>query len=235
MSKKHREKIFELFLYTHRLRFSDIEKQISIRSNLLAHEIQCMQKEGILEKKSEYYSLTKNAEKKIPYWSKEQESSLNIILVGAIHKNKVLLIKRTKRPYKEYWSLIGGKVKIHESLEDASTRIVFEKAGIRSAFKSVNGIMHEQVIEESQFKHNFMLVFTTVNCSVAALKAGTAGEVAFFTPKQIQGLKIVPSDKWFIDNRLDKRIDMNHIVIEDKGGVLHSHTIKDVNKSKQQV
>ena len=61
--KKEREEIFRLFLNCDRLKFSDIEKALKIRSNMVSYHIEQMQKEKLLEKKGEYYFLTAGADK----------------------------------------------------------------------------------------------------------------------------------------------------------------------------
>ena len=47
---------------------------------------------------------------------------------------KVLLLERTQPPQQGYWSLAGGFVNIEESLEDAATRVLTEKMGIKDVF-----------------------------------------------------------------------------------------------------
>lgn len=47
---------------------------------------------------------------------------------------RVLLVRRSEHPAKGMWSLPGGFVRIDESLEDAASRVVREKAGLESVF-----------------------------------------------------------------------------------------------------
>jgi len=49
-------------------------------------------------------------------------------------KIKILLVKKTKDPYKGYWKLPGSRVRIDETLEDNVTRVVVDKLGIPSLY-----------------------------------------------------------------------------------------------------
>lgn len=47
---------------------------------------------------------------------------------------KVLLIKRGIEPYKDYWAIPGGFVKINESLENAAKRELEEETGVKEVY-----------------------------------------------------------------------------------------------------
>lgn len=44
--------------------------------------------------------------------------------------NRILLIKRKNDPYRDYWSLPGGRVQTKESLFEATAREVYEETGL---------------------------------------------------------------------------------------------------------
>ena len=124
-----------------------------------------MQEQLLIEKKKNYYYLTKNAEKYIPLFSNiinERLSPLPVVLVAVINKNKILLLRRTKRPYKNYWGLIGGKILFEEDIKEAAFRIIKNKTSISSKHFSVNSVMQEFVKENNNIKHSFILFFTKV-------------------------------------------------------------------------
>ena len=50
LAKKEREEIFKLFTENRRLKFSEIEKNIKIRSNMVSYHLEQMQKEGLLQR-----------------------------------------------------------------------------------------------------------------------------------------------------------------------------------------
>lgn len=211
LAKKEREDIFSLFLNREKLKFNEIEKLLNIRSNMLSYHLSTMRKEKILEKSGEYYLLTKSAEKYIPLFSHikgEQLSPLPIILIATMHKNNILLIKRTKRPYKNYWSMIGGKILFEESFVDASKRKVKAITSLDCDFISMNGVLHERVLNDDLIKQSFILFFTKVNAKSPAFKRTDAGELKWFSINKLPRSKIIPSDLWLIENRLNKRMDV---------------------------
>src|SRR3989344_5108328 len=58
------------------------------------------------------------------------------IVIFTIEKGelKVLLVKRTKKPFKDHWALPGGFLLENESPEEAALRVLKEKAGISNIY-----------------------------------------------------------------------------------------------------
>lgn len=52
---------------------------------------------------------------------------------------EALLVKRKEHPLLNYWSLPGGIVQMHESLDQAATRVLRQKAGLEGVAKAVGG------------------------------------------------------------------------------------------------
>jgi ADP-ribose pyrophosphatase YjhB (NUDIX family) len=226
--KKEREQIFQMFLHEDRLRFSDIEKQIKIRSNMIAYHLQQMVKEGLLKKERLEYQLTKKGEKYIPIFSHitgSELSPLPIALIATMHKSKILLIKRNKRPYKNYWSMIGGKMLFDEDYKKASIRLVKNRSSLEAKFASINAILHEMV-EDEGIKHSFILFFTKVNVDTENFKVSNHGELKFFDIKKLDKLKIIPSDYWLIKHKLNSKITVHNATMKDDSGVLKDFIIR---------
>lgn len=223
LAKKEREEIFRLFLNHDRLKFSDIEKAIKIRSNMVSYHIEQMQKEHLLEKKGEYYFLTASAEKYIPIFSHvtgQELGPLAVILVAVIHKGKILLIRRNKRPYKDYWSMIGGKILHSESIEDASIRIVKNKTGLAAKYLSTNSVFHERVVGDGTVKHSFLLFFTKVSVPDIRFKESESGILKWFDLKKLSGNDIIPSDYWLLRKKINKRCKIESAIMNEKDGRL---------------
>ncbi|MDD5331949.1 MAG: NUDIX domain-containing protein [Candidatus Nanoarchaeia archaeon] len=228
LSKKEREKIFGLFQKKTKLRFSEIEKTLKIRSNALAYHLEAMQKQELIEKKNDFYYLTKNAEKYIPNFSHLAENKLSplpIVLVSIINKDKILLIKRTKRPYKTYWAMIGGKILLDESIEDASLRLVREKTNLNGKFKSINAVLHERVQEKGIIKYGFILFMTKISVDQLNFKETPSGKLKWFDAKKLKG-KIVPSDSWLINNKLNSKINIENVMMDETNGKISKFKIK---------
>lgn len=221
--KKEREDIFKLFLEKTRLKFSEIEKAIKIRSNMVSYHLEKMQEEGLLEKKDEYYYLTKKAERYlpiIPHITGKELSPLPIILIAVIHKNKVLLIRRKKRPYKDYWSLIGGKMQLEENFKDAALRVIHKKTRLDADFKGLSGVLLERVKGDDLIKHGFILFFGKAVVKDSDLKFSQYGELKWFDLKDIDDAGLIPSDLWLIQNKLNSEADVVSAEMSEKNGDL---------------
>ncbi|MFH1327155.1 MAG: NUDIX domain-containing protein [archaeon] len=195
------KKILEQFLYNHKLKFNEIEKQIKIRSNKLAYHIKKLVDQGIIEKINDYYRLSETSEKIIPYLTKKQ-AILPVILVAIEKDKKVFLIKRQKRPFKDKLSLPGGRMLVGENSQIAAERILKEKFNILSKFKKINSISLEQVKRKGRLIHSFLLIFCT---------ATTKKQIKYTNPKTNKS-KIVSSDYKLLTQDLNKEIKITKII-----------------------
>jgi len=228
LNKKERSEIFKLFLKDTKMKFNEIEKCLKIRSNMVSYHLTSMIKEGLLIKKGEYYYLTSHAEKYIPIFSDIFGMDIGpvpVVLIAVVNKNKILLIKRNKRPYKSYWSMVGGKILLHEDICEASIRKVNEKTGLASEFISLNNILHERVEGSGVIKHSFILMFTKVVVKNLTVKESYAGETKWFSINSIAKYKdvIIPSDYWLIIHSLNKKIKIPQLYMHETEGVIDAH------------
>ncbi|MFT4249971.1 MAG: NUDIX hydrolase [Candidatus Woesearchaeota archaeon] len=82
----------------------------------------------------------------------------------------MLLHKRTKRPYINKWSLLGGRIRIEETIEQAAKRVVKKLAGVEITNPKLQTIAHEHTInEQKEITHSFILFYleATTNQEVA--------------------------------------------------------------------
>jgi ADP-ribose pyrophosphatase YjhB (NUDIX family)/predicted DNA-binding transcriptional regulator len=221
--KKEREQIFRLFLENTKLKFSEIEKALKIRSNMVSYHLEKMQEEGLLKKEDDFYYLTKKAERYLPIIKHvigEELGPVPVVLVALINKDKILLIKRNKRPYQDYWSAIGGKMRMEESFEDAAKRVVKEKTCIDAGFDNICNILYEQVEGEDIIKHSFIHFFIKMNSKDVDFKVSEHGELKWFKIKDLDKEKVIPSDLWLIKNKLDSRAEVIESVMQENKGKL---------------
>ncbi|MBW2990674.1 NUDIX domain-containing protein [Candidatus Woesearchaeota archaeon] len=227
--KKEREQIFKLFLQNDRLKFNEIEKALCIRSNMVSYHLEKMQEEGLVEKKGFYYFLTKKAERYlpiIPHVIGKELSPLPVVLVALVNNDKVLLIKRKIRPYKDYWSLIGGKMLLKESFEDASARLIKQKTSIDAEFESINSVLHERVQGDEIIKHSFILFFTKMRTKQKNFKESEYGKLKWFKVDRVDKEKIIPSDLWLIKNKINSETDVKSAFMNENKGELTSFNIE---------
>jgi 8-oxo-dGTP diphosphatase len=57
-----------------------------------------------------------------------------VVLTIADDELRALLVKRRNEPFADAWSLPGGRILQHESLEDAARRVLTEKTGISDIY-----------------------------------------------------------------------------------------------------
>jgi len=218
MISKNRKinEIFRQFLYAEKLKFNEIEKKTGIRSNELAYLIKRMVSDGILKKEDDFYFVTSKYEKQIPLFPEGSETvPLPVVLVACIKKEKILLIKRKKRAYKDCWSLPGGRIETGETIKKAALRVLKEKTFIDGKFISINAVLHEHYSENKELKNAFILFFTK---AIPVNEIKEKDDVKWLGKSQLKGIKIIPSDLWLIQKKLNSRVEVKEEVIEESGG-----------------
>ena len=226
--KKEREQIFKLFLENTKLKFNEIEKALKIRSNMVSYHLEKMQEEGLLKKEDDFYYLTKKAERYLPIIKQvigEELGPVPVILVALINKDKILLIKRNKRPYQNYWSTIGGKMKMEENFEEASKRIIKEKTNLDADYNNMCSVLYERVEGEDIIKHSFIHFFIKMTAKDTDLKMSEHGELKWFKIKDLDKEKIIPSDLWLIKNKLNSNVEVVDSEMKENMGELSDFTV----------
>ncbi|MEA3429758.1 MAG: NUDIX domain-containing protein [Nanoarchaeota archaeon] len=222
LDKKERENIFKLFKKNAKLKFGEIEKSIKIRSNMVAYHLDCMVKEGLLEKTNNFYSLTDKAERYLPVLTHICDSELSplpVVLVAVMDNDmNILLTKRERRPYKGYWGLIGGKMLLEENFEESTIRLVKDMTSLDSKFVSTNSVLHERVESNDIIKFSFILFFTKVKITSTDFKGSQP--LKWYKLDELDKVKIIPSDLWLIKNKLNSKIDIKSAEMLDKEGEL---------------
>jgi len=151
------KKILRLFTEKEKLKFSEIEKLLKIRSNKLAYYLKNLIKKGILEKQNENYKLSETAENLIPYFS-EKTSPLPVILIRIGNNKNCFLCKREKRPFRNKLSLPGGRLLVNETIKEAVKRIMKEKYNINAELSKIISVSLEIVKRKSKKMHSFILI-----------------------------------------------------------------------------
>jgi len=153
-------KILDLFLYKHRLKFNELEKGVNERSNKVSYHVSKLMRKGVLVKDGDYYELSEVAEEIIPYLSSKR-AVLPVVLIHLGDKNRCFLWKRDKRPYCGKLSLPGGRMLVGEDVGDAVERIMKDKFNIKVKLSKVNSISVEHVKKNGKVIHGFLLIFVS--------------------------------------------------------------------------
>ena len=194
------KKILKAFLHNHRLKFNEIEKITKIRSNKLAYHLKKLIDKNILNKKADNYQLTETSEGLIPYIS-DKKAVLPVILISIKNTKGVFLYQRQKRPYKDKSSLPGGRIKLGETIPQATERIMKEKFRIDCRFKKINSISLEHVKKNRKILHSFLLILVT---------ATTKDKIEY---KNLEDKKeIISSDYRLIKNDLNRETKIQNII-----------------------
>jgi len=108
------------------------------------------------------------------------------LAVGAVvfKESKVLLVKRGNSPAKGMWAIPGGKVRLGETLQQATEREIFEETGIK--IKAGDPIYSFELIEQDEdgiIQYHYYIVDLegefisgSVNAGDDAVKAGWISE-----------------------------------------------------------
>ena len=219
LANKEREDIFKLFTTNTSFQFNEIEKATNIPSNKLSYHLNELLKQGLLEKDENVYKVTKSAQSLLPKLTQitgKEEGPLTVVISAITKDNKILLIQRKKRPYKGYWSLTGGKMKLSESIEEGALREAKEETGLDLEFKGVKGVVHERVKEDNVYKHGFVFFFTHIEAKNTDLTHTEEGQLEWFDLNNLENRQLIPSDKWMIENFLINKKSGTHSVIMDE-------------------
>lgn len=193
---KMEKSILECFLYAEKLRFSEIEKRVGVRSNKLSYYLGKLVEAGVLGKEDEFYFLSESSLKMIPYVS-DKDAVMPVVLVAIEKEGKVFLVERKKRPFLGRLSLPGGRMVQGENFEEACVRIG-RKFGVSVKFEKVCSVSLEHVGNGEERVHSFLLIL---------VKAGSRDSLEYvdFTKKKEL---IVGSDYLLMERDLGKSLDI---------------------------
>jgi 8-oxo-dGTP diphosphatase len=150
-----------------------------------------------------------------------------VTLSAVVEDGKILLLRRNKAPYKGYWGLIGGKLKLHESIEECALREVKEETGLDCSFVMINDILHERITEDNFVKGGFVLFLCTLKPMHKNVVESDEGKVEWFNIASLKKEECIPSDYYMIKNLLGKSRKMKEVVQVEKDGILLDMKIEE--------
>jgi ADP-ribose pyrophosphatase YjhB (NUDIX family) len=195
--QKIEENILNLFTYNNSLKFNEIEKNILIRSNKLTYHLKKLIKKGIISKENDYYKISEDSEYLIPYIS-EKNHVLPVILIYIGDNKKCFLYQRKKRPFKDYFSLPGGRMILGESIGESVKRIMKEKYNINARLIKINSISLEHLKKKEKIMHSYLLILVS---------AKTKDKIKFYDIIK-ERKNIISSDLYLLNNDILKKINI---------------------------
>lgn len=148
-------------------RFSQLQPP-HLPNNTFSYHLKRLLDGGYVTSSAEGYVATRKALKTLQYSSEQIKHLLTPTVITIIYvtneQGQVLIQKRTKRPFVDYYGLPSGLVHTGETLHQAASRELQEKTGITATSPIVcAGVVDFQYLEqESQdiFVHAIAFVYT---------------------------------------------------------------------------
>lgn len=192
--------ILKLFQYNQKLKFSDIEKALSVRSNKLAYHLKNLTKKGILVKEKNAYCLSETSEYLVPYLS-EKKAIIPVLLIKIGDKKNCFLYSRKKRPFKNKLSLPGGRQLLAESINQAVERIMKEKFNLSCKLKEVHSVSIENIMKKDKIIQTDIIIYVSA----------TTKDKIVLTNIDKNRNKIITSDYFLIKTDSNKKINIRTI------------------------
>ncbi|MDP3710345.1 MAG: NUDIX hydrolase [bacterium] len=122
------------------------------------------------------------------------------VTVVVLHNNKLLLTKRAREPFQDWWDLPGGFIEKGERPEEAACRELWEETRLKIKIKSLFGI-YPGVYPSKKEPFSVLSIVYIAECKTANLKA----------------LDDVAEGKWFEKEKIPTKIafDSNQKVIKE--------------------
>ncbi len=130
---------------------------------------------------------------------------------------KILLVKRTNEPYKDYWALPGGAMYNNETLEEAAKRELKEKTGLVNINVELSGVFDD--VKRSDLQRMIGISFLgVINVEGIKLQKETlkTSNADFFPINSIPTLA-------YDHNKI---IDKSILILKEK--ILNSNILKDL-------
>ncbi|ADP77812.1 NUDIX hydrolase [Methanothermus fervidus DSM 2088] len=117
---------------------------------------------------------------------KSPKLTVDIIIMDS--KGKIVLIKRKKDPYKNFWALPGGFVEYGEKVEEAAIREAKEETGLNIKLKKLVGVYSDPNRDPRGHVVSICYLASPVS---GKLKAKTdAKDVSLFNIEEIDNIKL---------------------------------------------
>ncbi len=120
---------------------------------------------------------------------------LNIVLCAVVRDDKILLLRREKKPYRGYLALPGGKIEFGEQIVAAAEREASEETGLSFSHVSLRGCATEIISYEGNAEAHFMMFPVLLEAGDGVEVSGHEGELFWVGLDDVAGRSdIIPTD-----------------------------------------
>jgi 8-oxo-dGTP diphosphatase len=136
-----------------------------------------------------------------------RKEPLSVAVCVLVSNGKILLLKRAKDPYLEYWSLPAGKIEHGEHVSHASVREALEETGLETNFINHLGVVSEHLIENGKVIGHFLMHICELEPKSENLQQSEEGELKWFDMDQLADIDktVIPSDFLMIEKFIKAR------------------------------
>ena len=145
---------------------------------------------------------------------------INIVAAAILNENKILLIKRVKPPYENFWSMPGGKIEFGEHPEQTALREIKEETNLDCEFQGFRGIASEIIHNKEDKVAHFMIYVCKLKPLHTNIQVKKEGDLQWFNVDELEKTKIIPSDLSMIKEFLlkDSKVDLHKIKMTEEEG-----------------
>ncbi|MCC6865565.1 MAG: NUDIX domain-containing protein [Ignavibacteria bacterium] len=115
------------------------------------------------------------------------------------HKDKFILIKKGKGPFKGRWDLPGGKINFGETPKQTLKRELLEETGLKLASYKLLCVEAYTFKGNKEVFHHTGVIFNAKAKEIKGIKRKPDGNDSYgaevFTKKEMRGLKLTPLAK----------------------------------------
>ncbi len=190
-------------------KFVVLKRATKFDSNFLAYNLNILIKEGLIEKKHPYYSLTDKAKYIVPYIPEYNDATkipLPSVITILKKGNKVLVRKKQSEPDKGKSCFISTRLHLGESILDSAKRSVSKVAGVE--IKNINIICVNNYTATNNGNIAHYIVFFLTAEPIGIPKEGKWKNYASIREEMVPDNKFIL--KSMLKNRNAKIIDSSY-------------------------
>ncbi|MBW2992898.1 NUDIX domain-containing protein [Candidatus Woesearchaeota archaeon] len=140
-------------------------------------------------------------------------------LLAVIDNEKVLLLQRTKEPYKGMWAMPGGKIEFGEHIEECAIREIMEETNVKCKVDKIRGIANEIVYENNKEDGQYILFVVQLHPETTEYKESEEGKLQWFGLEELEKINMIPSDRLMLKEFVLGKKEMKvHKIIVKKDG-----------------